>query len=648
MSETVQRLELSSPSFKRCFGLVRADRPLAWLGLFLPVLISLFLSGAMGEEADPGLSQGKDAVRSPATVLAKPYEPASRQELKAEDELETLAQAYQEGASFGGLRAQAGSLAKYFGRSGGFGRDAWWNREVQQPLLDTSGTTLSLGLEEVYRRTLNHSNQVKVLASIPLIRETSVAEAEGEFDPELFAQRRYDHSREPSGSRIESNVPGRYLRERGWTFEGGLRKRVRTGAEVSLTQELSDIDNDADYFSPRQQGRARATLSVRQPLLRGAGIAYNRSEIQLAKIDSESAYGEFIGELELHLMEVNRLYWKLYLARGSLVEKKRLVSETEAVVAEIEARSDLDSIASQRSRARAALASRKSDLVRAELEIKNAESRLRTLVNDPSFISEKVGEIIPADLPTNTLESPDFDKSVQEALSLRTEIRLAENEFRAADIRELIAQNEKRPSLDLIAEYGTSTLRGQGDWTGAFNDQYNGGEGTWGVGVVASIPLSNKTAKARHLRTQLEVRQAKDRLRATLDEVLLDVQIAHREVVTAWPDARAKWEAAVAAEQELAVLHDRRDVEAAEMGTSLYLENILDAQQRRAFAREDFLLALATYNSALTNLERAKGTLLQSEQISVAREQDDQHLPVIKLIKNEAAQQAKAVYQSYK
>jgi outer membrane protein TolC len=439
-----------------------------------------------------------------------------------------------------------------------------------------------------------------------------------------------------------------FFRERGWSFEGGLRKRFTPGTTVDLKQELSDISNTAETFSPDEQGRARFTLSVMQPLLRGAGTKYNRSLIQIAKLDTESGYSEFIGELENHLLEVNRIYWSLYLARGSHLEKKRLVSETEAVVAEIESRSDLDSIVSQRSRARAALASRKADLVRSELEIKNAESRLRLLINDPVFVEETIGEVIPGDLPIATMAATDFDASIEEALKFRPEVHLASNQVRAADLREGMAKNEKRPELNLIGEIGTSTLRGEGDWSGAFADQYNGGEPTWGVGIVASVPIGRKAEKARHLRTQLEARQAKDKLRAVMDEVLLDVQIAHREVVTAWPDAKAKWEAAKAADEELSVLRDRRTVESADSGTSLYLENLLDAQQRRAFAREDFLLALTTYNAALTNLQRARGTLLQQENIDVKRGEDDDRLPLIQLVKDEAAQHAKKLYDSYK
>ena len=150
----------------------------------------------------------------------------------------------------------------------------------------------------------------------------------------------------------------------------------------------------------------------------------------------------------------------------------------------------------------------------------------------------------------------------------------------------------------------------------------------------------------------VEKRQQKSQLRSTLDTILLEVQIAHREVVTAYPDMRAKWEASQASQKDLDVLLKRRSVDAdgkEDVSTSLYLEKVLDAQLRRTLTRESFLEAQAIYNSSLTNLERAKGTLLESEMIDVQRIDDnDQHLPEIDLIKGQAAKSAKAIYESVK
>jgi len=612
------------------------------------VIGTLFLTTSCQIASDYRISDDPNAVRRASSVMADTYSPTSGRQRDMDAEISGTSEDFLSKATFGSAREQASALAKAFGHTGGLPQEAWWNAETKRPMLSHSGQTVSMGLDEAYRRSIEHSNQMKVFASLPLIRETAIDEAEGDFDPEVFAESRYDRTHEPTGSLLETGSAEDFFQERGWTFESGVRKKFAPGTSVALSQEFSRVANNSQFFTPDDQGRSRLKLSVMQPLLRGAGVEYNRSLVQIAKLDAETGYDEFIRQAETHLMEVNRTYWALYLARAAHLEKQRLVSETETVVAEIESRFDLDTVGSQRSRVRAALASRKADLLRSELAIKNAESRLRTLINDPVFVEEQIGEVVPADMPVASLVAPSFDSSVEDALAFRPEIHQAENHLRAADIREAMAANEKRPTLDFVGEVGVSSLQGEGDWTGAFADQYNDGRPTWGVGLVASMPLERRAAKARHLRTQLEVRQKKDQLRSTMDTVLLEVQIAHREVVTAWPDAKAKWEAADAAEQELSSLRDRREIETAESGTSFYLEKVLDAQDRRAQTREDFLRALVIYNASLTNLERAKGTLLQAEDIGVVRTEDDAHLPLIRLVKNEAASHAKNVYANYK
>lgn len=587
-------------------------------------------------------------VRLPSSLIGDTYSPKSKAEKGLETVIKSESEAFRADANAGHEGEKQSALAESFAKSGGIAHEDWWASDTTRPLLAHTGKTLHLGLDEIYQRALAHSSQVKVYSAIPLIRETAIAEAEGDFDPELFTQTRYDRTHEPTGSLLETGDSDDFFKERGWTSESGIRKKFLPGTSVAVTQELSELTNNSEFFTPEEQGKARLKLSVMQPLLRGAGANYNRTLIQIARLDAETGYDEFIAELEGHLMEVNRQYWSLYLARATYLEKKRLVSETQAIADELESRGNLDSIASQRSRARSALATRKADLVRAELAIKNAESRLRTLVNDPVFVEERVGEVVPGDLPIASAVVPEFSLSVNDALAFRPEIHSAENQLRASDLREGMAENERLPTLNVIGEVGISSLRGGGDWSGAYGDQYDDGEPTWGAGIMASVPWGRKTAKARHLRAQLEVRQRKDALRSTLDNVLLEVQIAHREVTTAWPDTKAKWEAAKAADQELGMLRERRDVESAESGTSLYLEKLLDAQERRALAREEYLTALVVYNSALTNLERAKGTLLQEEAIGVKRGEDAAGLPLVELVKKEAAEHAVKAYESYK
>jgi len=67
---------------------------------------------------------------------------------------------------------------------------------------------------------------------------------------------------------------------------------------------------------------------------------------------------------------------------------------------------------------------------------------------------------------------------------------------------------------------------------------------------------------------------------------------------------------------------------------SNYLNDILDTQDRRSQAEETFALAVADYQVALVNLERAKGNLLDYEGIAVVRSTDKKKLPRLRLEKS--------------
>jgi len=84
----------------------------------------------------------------------------------------------------------------------------------------------------------------------------------------------------------------------------------------------------------------------------------------------------------------------------------------------------------------------------------------------------------------------------------------------------------------------------------------------------------------------------------------------------------------VATETELASLEKRRSIiyDGGVSATS-YLQDLLGAQQRLAFAEQDYLRSLVTYNVAQVSLERAKGTLLSSAGMHIVSYEDDAGLP---------------------
>ena len=133
------------------------------------------------------------------------------------------------------------------------------------------------------------------------------------------------------------------------------------------------------------------------------------------------------------------------------------------------------------------------------------------------------------------------------------------------------------------------------------------------------------------VRRQLETRQLGNKVQSAIDTVMLEVQVSVREIRAAFDEMVGQYEAMSAARVEMDVLEQRRSLILEEGGRgSQYLEDVLRAQVDVARSEDGFARSLATYNVALVNLERARGTLLKSHGIMVARLYD--HLDMLREI----------------
>ena len=514
----------------------------------------------------------------------------------------------------------------------------WWIRGQRNTLGDNSHAQ-GIGIDDLYVRAIQHSNQIKVFSDLPLIRETGLQEARGEFDTNAFLQGKFDRKNDPVGNTLTTGGAARFRQDE-WSSEMGAKKKFITGTEVTLSQELSRTDNNSIYFVPNPQSKATLSLSVVQPLLKGAGVSYNRSTLRIARLDSEIAMSEFLRQSESHLLEITRTYWALYAARVTYLQKAKLVDETAHVADELKARQTVDAKQSQLFRAQSALATRRSDLVRQEAAIRNAQDRLKALVNDPDLLASADSELVPRDRLILTSMPVDAQFSAQQALENRPEINQAFLQLRAATIRENMQKNELLPELNLVLQGSLGGLD-KGDYGTAYERQYGKGSPGWGAGFVFSIPLENNIAKARLERRRLELRQQVDQVRTTIDTVLLEVKVSAREVSTAYRETQAKFSAVKAFTEDIDSLQARRAVQTASPApgvdessvTASYLDTLLDSQDRRSIAEEEFIRAAANYQISIVNLERAKGKLLNYSAVEVVRTKDENGLPLLRLEK---------------
>lgn len=511
----------------------------------------------------------------------------------------------------------------------------WWQQQLGAKVFESNDLE-PCPLEDLYVRTLLHSGQIRVFSELPLIRETGIQEAEGRFDVRAFIDSKYESVNEPVGSLLTSEVED-VFRQKTFTTEGGLRWKSPLGGDLTLSQRATTTASNSEFLSPEPQSQARLTLSVVQPLLKGAGLRYNQSVLYVARLDSEVAQAEFIRQAESHLISVCSAYWGLYQARAEFLIRRKLVADTEKVLEHIKSRQDLDAAKVQLVRATSALASRKVSLVRTELSIRNAEDRLRALVNDDILRRSPTVEL----LPTTPLSfaAIELDPSVAAvtAIQHRPEITQGMNQLKSLAVREDIAKNELLPQVNLILE---GSLRG-------LADEYNVRDSidveperkNWLVGLSVEFPLGNNDATARYKRRRLEVRQQLQQMRTSVETILLEVKFAVREHATAYRELQGKYQALLSAQEDLRTLEERWGLNgnAGGQAGAAYLDLLLDAQGRVSFADEDFLRSATSYSVALMTVQRAQGKLLNYLDIHVDRRTGADELPEMFLRKGAAS-----------
>ena len=98
-------------------------------------------------------------------------------------------------------------------------------------------------------------------------------------------------------------------------------------------------------------------------------------------------------------------------------------------------------------------------------------------------------------------------------------------------------------------------------------------------------------------------------------QVVLDVKLQLRDMLSSYQEIQARERARVSAAQELQAITQKEQIVAL---TPEFLQLKLDSQSRLAQAEQNLIQAMVNYNLAIMRLEQAKGTLLEFDRISLS------------------------------
>ncbi len=507
-------------------------------------------------------------------------------------------------------------------------------REVVEAKPDRN--VLRLSLDRCLQIAIENNQDILVMSYEPMKSETDIMAAEGEFDPILSSSFNYLRSVISVSSDIArfGGIPN--IENYNASGDVALGGKLRWGTMYSVAVALQEERTTFNDFVPEWSGALTFTLT--QPLLRGRGKGSNLATIKIARNTLDMSDRQLKVTILQTLSTVVKAYWDLVGAIENMKVRQEALANAENLLKINERRLEIGSAAAiEVLQAKAGVAVRQSELISAQASVENAEDILKQLLNMRDNELFSATQIVPSNRPNVpdlrpvdvTMQEENIKKSINLALEHRPEMDIAGLQIDNANIELRRAGNYMLPQLDISGSAGQGG-RGPkiGDVVSNYHDVFGsvasipGGVGdrdnfTYTVGIRASIPIGNKTARATHTRAQLSVRQARQDLQKIKQQLMLNVRLASRSVLTSKILAESNRQTRMLQEANVSAEGKRL-----RLGVSTSYR-VLEVQEDLTLAQTQEVQALVNYEKARVDLDEAQGTLLDTFGIEfVAPEQE--------------------------
>jgi outer membrane protein len=463
------------------------------------------------------------------------------------------------------------------------------------------------------------------------------------FDPVVTATLQEDHLDSVSSS-LFNGVP--VLAQNTGTVNFSYLQGFSWGTNVSIGFNNSRVTSNVPFttYSPLINSSLR--LQLTQHLLQGFGFPANTRFIHIAKNNRELSDVAFRLQIIDTVDQIENIYWDLVYAyenarvqNESLAFAQKTLSDTKKQV-EIGSLAPIENVRAQSTVAQdqQLVTLAQTNLQLEQLLMKNALTRT---LKDPRLATAEVIPTSTVDIPAQEEVTPTEDL-INDALRHRAELVETRIDLNSRDYSNKAVRSALLPTLDAFAYYAGSGLGGSQSSANLCANQtpeqlllgFCAGAGhvppvgsttigsTWdqlvnstapdkGVGLQLNIPLRNRAAQAVQIRSELEYRQAQMRQQQIENQVGIEVRNAQYAV----QQNRASVESAKAAVE---LGHQSLDAEQKkyQFGTSTNTL-VLQYQSQLATAESTLVNATVAYEKSRIELDRATGTLLDHNGISV-------------------------------
>jgi len=489
---------------------------------------------------------------------------------------------------------------------------------VGNDLMGQATTLVGLSLEQAIKTAVGNNLDVELASYAPAISQSALTQAEAQFDWLFFASAQYQDSIIPqAGSGFGGTTD--FVRNASQSASGsvGVSRLTNTGTTIGLSNDINYTNVDSSFFGtppiPNPSNSSNITLDLTQPLLRGFGREANMAQVNLARNAERSSVASLKSTLIGSAGDTEKAYWTLVLRYKELIIRSKLLERGIKVRDDIKARRVQDARQAQIADAVARVERRRSDLLIARTNLRNASDRLKQLMNDPALPVGSESLIVPRDDAIAEPISYSLVDAITTGLTSRPEMDIALLSIDDATIRQELAKNQRLAKLDLTAQ---ARLLGFGD---SFSDAYNDGQSNrflddWLLGIRFEQPIGNRAGEAGYRQARLQRMQSVVGYRKAAQGVVLDVKNALNAVVTNNALIAQTTLSRVAQGEALRSLIVEKELTNAGYSVER-LDLELNQQDSLANAEIAEAAAMVNYNSSVVDLYQAMGTTLDRSRI---------------------------------
>ena len=492
-----------------------------------------------------------------------------------------------------------------------------WESDVGTNLYHKPIPPSPLALDDAILFTIENNLDIQVASLDPLISEQSRISAEAAFDFLFGAGASTQRSKTPQQQAFIGEIPLNSAVSKTDTFSSNLSlvKQLYGGGTLTLSTDVTKTDNKTtgSVSLPDPAWQTVGTIDLSQPLLRDFGEPTTLAQIHLSEITHNQSKEELRNTLNGVITSAEHAYLDLSLQWKTLQVKTWLLEQGEEVVEILDIRRTYDAGEADFAQAVATVQQRRADVISQQSLLQKSSDLLKKLINTEEYPLESESIV----QPTGTLEANPISISLRQAmmtaLENRPDLKKLNLSIRSESINVEVADNARLPQLDMQAQMA---FRGLGENVGdGYQEVFDTDFVNYLVGLTFEIPLGNRAAEANHTSARLQKMSAVATYKKGVQQVIVDVKSALRDIVTNAELIGANRAYRIAQTENLRALGVEEETMAGLSPTFLNLK--LQTQSGLATARIAEFSSIINYNKAIASLYKAMGTTLKMHQVGI-------------------------------